>query len=259
MSIFLTGIMMQHYNSYSLSEESRKATIHLFKTLSFFAEIFVFVAVGLSVPLYIEDIPKYWDLILFVTFVGIFARACNSFPLSNLANLKRKVKITLPIQFMHCISALRGSVAFALALNIVTKNPENQPIIVSSIVMSITLSTFTIGFCVSPLLKKLNLVVDPTDPSIDSVGLTSSSNVTSVEEKTSFFHSNWRRIDDGYIKKYLGGKTADTLDHSQSFSHSPPQPLSQSQQELEISNVKEEETSEKFVQLDEIEPNKNQI
>eukprot|EP01114_Cavostelium_apophysatum_P016731 TRINITY_DN4816_c0_g1_i2.p1 TRINITY_DN4816_c0_g1~~TRINITY_DN4816_c0_g1_i2.p1 ORF type:complete len:435 (+),score=79.12 TRINITY_DN4816_c0_g1_i2:167-1471(+) len=117
MSLFLCGVVMKHYNWYSLSSEAQTSTSHLFKTMSFVAETFVFVYLGTSL-LHATDMK--WDpaLIAVSLLLILLGRAVNIFPISFLLNLRRKVKITIKMQVMLWFVGLRGAIAFALAMNL---------------------------------------------------------------------------------------------------------------------------------------------
>ncbi|KAJ1472464.1 Cation/H+ exchanger [Baffinella frigidus] len=125
MAIFVGGIIMSHYTQWNLSEEARKVTAAMFKTLSFAAETFLFSYIGLSAVDYTNSVQ------LAVAGLGLclVGRALNIFPLAFITNqasfpplpqsiwAKRPTRPTR-VQFVLWFSGLRGIISFALALNV---------------------------------------------------------------------------------------------------------------------------------------------
>nr|XP_019711217.1 sodium/hydrogen exchanger 2 isoform X2 [Elaeis guineensis] len=127
LTVFFCGIVMSHYTWHNVTESSRVTTKHAFATLSFIAEIFLFLYVGMDAL----DIEK-WKLasnspgksvavssiLLGMVLIG---RAAFVFPLSFLSNLSKKSpneKITFKQQVIIWWAGLmRGAVSIALAYN----------------------------------------------------------------------------------------------------------------------------------------------
>ncbi|PIA61668.1 hypothetical protein AQUCO_00300891v1 [Aquilegia coerulea] len=127
LTVFFCGIVMSHYTWHNVTESSRVTTKHIFATLSFIAEIFIFLYVGMDAL----DIEK-WKLVqtspgksvgvssilLGLVLVG---RAAFVFPLSYISNLAKK-STTEKIDFKQQITIwwaglMRGAVSVALAYN----------------------------------------------------------------------------------------------------------------------------------------------
>ncbi|GAA0158668.1 secondary carrier transporter [Lithospermum erythrorhizon] len=127
LTVFFCGIVMSHYTWHNVTESSRVTTKHAFATLSFVAEIFIFLYVGMDAL----DIEK-WNAISDSpgTSVGVSSiivglmlvgRAAFVFPLSFLSNLAKKnahEKINIRQQVVIWWAGLmRGAVSMALAYN----------------------------------------------------------------------------------------------------------------------------------------------
>ncbi|KAG2407185.1 Sodium/hydrogen exchanger 2 Na(+)/H(+) exchanger 2 [Vigna angularis] len=127
LTVFFCGIVMSHYTWHNVTESSRVTTKHVFATLSFIAEIFIFLYVGMDAL----DIEKWRivsesprksigvsSLLLALILVG---RAAFVFPLSFLSNLFKKSqseKIELKQQVtIWWAGLMRGAVSIALAYN----------------------------------------------------------------------------------------------------------------------------------------------
>jgi NhaP-type Na+/H+ or K+/H+ antiporter len=96
LTVFFCGIVMSHYTWHNVTESSRVTTKHAFATLSFIAETFLFLYVGMDAL----DIEK-WEfasdrpgksigissILLGLVLIG---RAAFVFPLSFLSNLTKK-------------------------------------------------------------------------------------------------------------------------------------------------------------------------
>jgi NhaP-type Na+/H+ or K+/H+ antiporter len=48
LTVFFCGILMSHYTWHNVTESSRVTTKHTFATMSFIAEIFIFLYVGMD-------------------------------------------------------------------------------------------------------------------------------------------------------------------------------------------------------------------
>ncbi|KAL6581861.1 Sodium/hydrogen exchanger 3 [Orobanche minor] len=127
LTVFFCGIVMSHYTWHNVTENSRVTTKHTFATLSFVAEIFIFLYVGMDAL----DIDK-WKVVsssprksisVSAILLGLIlvGRAAFVFPLSFLSNLTKKSP-TDKIEFKQQITIwwaglMRGAVSMALAYN----------------------------------------------------------------------------------------------------------------------------------------------
>ncbi|XP_019193033.1 PREDICTED: sodium/hydrogen exchanger 4 isoform X2 [Ipomoea nil] len=168
LTVFLCGVLMSHYAWHNVTEGSRITTRHMFATLSFIAETFIFVYVGMDAL----DIEKWrtsnlsvWKsatasaIVLLVTLVG---RAAFVFPLSALSNCMnrnrtRSSSITLKHQVIICWAGLmRGAVSIALAFNQftfygITVDPTHATMVTITIIV-VLFSTIVFGFLTKPLV-----------------------------------------------------------------------------------------------------------
>nr|GEV09909.1 Na(+)/H(+) antiporter family protein 2 [Tanacetum cinerariifolium] len=96
LTVFFCGIVMSHYTWHNVTEKSRVTTKHAFATLSFIAELFIFLYVGMDALdiekwKFVKDSPgtsvEVSAILLGLVLVG---RAAFVFPLSFLSNLTKK-------------------------------------------------------------------------------------------------------------------------------------------------------------------------
>ncbi|XP_047044208.1 sodium/hydrogen exchanger 4-like [Lolium rigidum] len=170
LTVFFCGIVMSHYAWHNVTESSRITTRHIFATLSFIAETFIFLYVGMDAL----DMDK-WKITKagFKTSLGIFGiiislillgRAAFVFPLSILSNFLTGNSEKAPITFKHQVviwwaGLMRGAVSIALAYNQftfsgVTVDPVHAAIITSTIVV-VFFTTLVFGFLTRPLISAM--------------------------------------------------------------------------------------------------------
>ncbi|XP_073525380.1 LOW QUALITY PROTEIN: uncharacterized protein [Phyllobates terribilis] len=119
------GVVMSHYTWHNVTESSRITTKHAFATLSFVAETFIFLYVGMDaldmdkwrfVHDILEQLIVVSSILLFLVMVG---RAALVFPLSFVSNFDQKAgskKISIRQQvIIWWASLMRGAVSMALA------------------------------------------------------------------------------------------------------------------------------------------------
>lgn len=176
LTVFFCGIVMSHYTWHNVTESSRITTRHGFATMSFIAETFIFLYVGMDAL----DVDKwkmvqissgdYFGLFFTIITLVLVGRAAFVFPLSALANYMRKssdTKITFRQQIVIWWAGLmRGAVSIALAFNQFTssgdaKSPEYAAAITATIgIVLFTLMVF--GTATKPLMR---CVLPPTSKS----------------------------------------------------------------------------------------------
>jgi len=241
LTVFFCGIVMSHYTWHNVTESSRVTTKHTFATLSFIAEIFLFLYVGMDAL----DIEK-WKLassspkkpialsaiILGLVMVG---RAAFVFPLSFLSNLSKKEarpKISFKQQVIIWWAGLmRGAVSIALAYNKFTASGHTEvrvnAIMITSTVIVVLFSTMVFGLLTKPLLT---LLIPPrTGPNTSS--LLSSQSILDplltsmmgsdfdvgqispqynlqfiLTAPTRSVHRLWRKFDDRFMRPMFGGR-----------------------------------------------------
>nr|AVA17598.1 Na+/H+ antiporter family protein 2 [Populus tremuloides] len=189
LTVFFCGIVMSHYTWHNVTESSRVTTKHAFATLSFVAEIFIFLYVGMDAL----DIEKWRfvshspgtsvavsSILLGLVMVG---RAAFVFPLSFLSNLAKKSpneKISFKQQFIIWWAGLmRGAVSMALAYNKFTSaghtHLRGNAIMITSTITVVLFSTVLFGLMTKPFIKillphpkhqsrSMTISSDPTTP-----------------------------------------------------------------------------------------------
>ncbi|KDP28082.1 hypothetical protein JCGZ_13853 [Jatropha curcas] len=169
LTVFFCGIVMSHYTWHNVTESSRVTTKHSFATLSFIAEIYIFLYVGMDAL----DMEK-WKIVSKSpgTSVGVssillglvlIGRAAFIFPLSFISNLTRKSqgdKIGLKQQVVIWWAGLmRGAVSMALAYNQFTQSGHTQlpgnAIMITSTITVVLFSTVVFGLVIKPLIRLL--------------------------------------------------------------------------------------------------------
>ncbi|KAJ8475717.1 hypothetical protein OPV22_019444 [Ensete ventricosum] len=166
LTVFFCGILMSHYTWHNVTEKSRITTKHAFATLSFIAEVFLFLYVGMDAL----DIEKWRSvsnspgksvivssILLGLVFVG---RAAFVFPLSALSNWRKKSpeeKITFKQQVtIWWAGLMRGAVSIALAYNQFTSLGDTEErgnaFLITSTITVVLFSTIVFGLITKPLV-----------------------------------------------------------------------------------------------------------
>ncbi|KAJ6821962.1 sodium/hydrogen exchanger 2-like [Iris pallida] len=179
LTVFFCGIVMSHYTWHNVTESSRITTKHAFATLSFIAEIFLFLYVGMDALgiekwTYVSDSPgksiAVSSIIIGLVLVG---RAAFVFPLSFLSNLAKKSpreKITFNQQVtIWWAGLMRGAVSIALAYNQFTRAGHTQlpgnAMMITSTITVVLFSTVVFGLLTKPLI---NLLLPPSSKHLSS-------------------------------------------------------------------------------------------
>ncbi|KAM0063779.1 putative cation/H+ exchanger, cation/H+ exchanger, CPA1 family [Helianthus debilis subsp. tardiflorus] len=214
LTVFFSGVLMSHYAWHNVTESSRVTTKHAFAAMSFIAETFIFLYVGMDALDYEKwkmSILSFWTSIGIystVMFLILLGRAAFVFPLSLIANyLHRSDDPSSKITGQHQVviwwaGLMRGAVSVALAFKQV------------------------FGFLTKPLIRYL-LPTNPrnagpprsTSPKEEitlpllSFEESASENFSRAKENMSMLmerpvytiHSYWRRFDDTYMRPIFGG------------------------------------------------------
>ncbi|MFS7985449.1 putative cation/H+ exchanger, cation/H+ exchanger, CPA1 family, sodium/solute symporter superfamily [Helianthus anomalus] len=242
LTVFFSGVLMSHYAWHNVTESSRVTTKHAFAAMSFIAETFIFLYVGMDALDYEKwkmSILSFWTSIGIystVMFLILLGRAAFVFPLSLIANyLHRSDDPSSKITGQHQVviwwaGLMRGAVSVALAfkqftLSGVTLDPINATMITTTTVI-VLFSTVVFGFLTKPLIRYLlptnTRNAGPprsTSPKEDitlpllSFDESASENFSRAKENMSMLmerpvytiHSYWRRFDDTYMRPIFGG------------------------------------------------------
>ncbi|XP_060174746.1 sodium/hydrogen exchanger 1-like isoform X1 [Lycium barbarum] len=242
LTVFFCGIVMSHYTWHNVTTNSKVTTRHAFATLSFIAEIFIFLYVGMDAL----DIEK-WRFVkdspgksvgVSATLLGLVlvGRACFVFPLSLLSNfLKRSEHDKFGLKQQVTIwwaGLMRGSVSMALAYNQFTRfghtqQPGNAVMITSTITI-VLFSTVAFGLITKPLVRFLlpssqglnslisseqsfarPLLTNGQDPEVEmgNVDFRRLASLSMLLKKPSHtIHNHWRKFDDAFMRPLFGGR-----------------------------------------------------
>ncbi|KAL9259778.1 Sodium/hydrogen exchanger 1-like protein [Drosera capensis] len=169
LTVFFCGIVMSHYTWHNISESSRLTTKHSFATISFIAETFIFLYVGMDAL----DIDKWKKseasagtiLAVSSTFLALvlIGRAAFVFPLANLSNYMKKreaQKMGWNRQFIAWWAGLmRGAVTVALSYNEFTDSGESSSsmhsLMITCTIVVVLFSTLVFGSVTKPLVEAL--------------------------------------------------------------------------------------------------------
>ncbi|XP_051128188.1 sodium/hydrogen exchanger 4 isoform X2 [Andrographis paniculata] len=246
LTVFFSGIFMSHYAWHNVTDSSRITTRHIFAMMSFIAETFIFLYVGMDVL----DIGKWkmsklnaWDSIgvySSVMFLILLGRAAFVFPLSALSNcMNRRTSRRSKITFKHQViiwwaGLMRGAVSIALAFKQFTSygvplDPVNATMVTATVIV-VLFSTIVFGFLTKPLVRYL--IPHCTSSNIDREASIAKENMTLpllsfsesaetnllrakdslsmlMERPVYTIHSFWRRFDDAYMRPIFGGPQSD--------------------------------------------------
>ncbi|XP_074568322.1 sodium/hydrogen exchanger 1-like [Curcuma longa] len=245
LTVFFCGIVMSHYTWHNVTEGSRITTKHTFATLSFIAETFLFLYVGMDAL----DIEKWRfvssspgksvqisSILLGLVLVG---RAAFVFPLSFLSNLTKKSpdeRIIFKQQVtIWWAGLMRGAVSIALAYNQFARSGHTQlrgnAIMITSTISVVLFSTVVFGLMTKPLLRFLlphsakhfsSMSSDQSTPKSllwplmengqaleDEIGehIARPYNLRLLLTKpTHRVHHYWRKFDDAFMRPVFGGR-----------------------------------------------------
>ncbi|KAL3508040.1 hypothetical protein ACH5RR_033422 [Cinchona calisaya] len=244
LTVFFCGIVMSHYTWHNVTESSRITTKHAFATLSFVAEIFIFLYVGMDALdidkwKIVSDSPRtsieVSSILLGLVLLG---RASFVFPLSFLSNLIKRTpqeKIHFKQQItIWWAGLMRGAVSMALAYNQFTRagytKLRGNSIMITSTITVVLFSTMVFGLMTKPLIrlllpspKHLNRMIssEPVTPKSFIVPLLNGQDSEAdlpapVPRPTSLrmlmtaprhtVHYYWRKFDDAFMRPVFGGR-----------------------------------------------------
>ncbi|XP_028065717.1 sodium/hydrogen exchanger 4 isoform X2 [Camellia sinensis] len=222
LTVFFCGILMSHYAWHNVTESSRITSRHAFATMSFIAETFIFLYVGMDAL----DIEKWrTSKLSFGTSLGIYAstifliclgRAAFVFPLSAFSNyMNRNADRSSSITFKH-----------QFTYSGVTWDPLNATMVTTTIIV-VLFSTIVFGFLTKPLINYLlphcSHSQEPRSPKEDltlpfvSFEESTATNIIRAKDSLSMLmerpvftiHYYWRMFDDNYMRPIFGRPRAD--------------------------------------------------
>ncbi|XP_076949010.1 sodium/hydrogen exchanger 4-like [Bidens hawaiensis] len=247
LTVFFAGVLMSHYSWHNVTESSRITTRYAFATLSYIAETFIFLYVGMDALDYekwkMSTLSFWTKMALYGTVMLLIAvgRVALVFPLSIVSNYMHRsggesTKISGHQQMVIWWAGLmRGAVSVALAFKQfthsgVTLDPNNATMITTTIVI-VLFSTVVFGFLTKPLVDYLlpasshTNTRNPRDPGSPKEDMTlpllsleesASENLSRARENVSMLmdrpvytiHSYWRRFDHRYMRPIFGGPSS---------------------------------------------------
>ncbi|KAL9262771.1 Sodium/hydrogen exchanger 4-like protein [Drosera capensis] len=221
LTVFFCGIVMSHYAWHNITESSRITTRHIFASMSFIAETFIFLYVGMDVfdieqwKITNLSLPRLIGVCGALVFLILLGRAAFVFPLSTLANftnrrrMERSSSITFSRQFTN---------------SGVTLDPVNATMVTSTVIV-VLFTTLVFGLLTKPLINYLvphqgrgenhdmRTPKDELDLPLLSMDESTATNLTRAKDSLSMLlerpvytvHHYWRRFDNAYMRPIFGG------------------------------------------------------
>ncbi|KAL8214911.1 hypothetical protein R6Q57_004360 [Mikania cordata] len=246
LTVFFCGIVMSHYAWHNVTINSQVTTKHAFATMSFIAEIFIFMYVGMDALdvgkwKFVKDSPrKSFGASALLLGLIMFGRACFVFPISIISNLTTK-PTNNKIKFKQQVTVwwaglMRGAVSVALAYKKFTGSDEQHmkpanALLITSTIIIVLFSTMVFGLLTKPIINFLfhkSSYVDHTQPSSPKsimmplighrldVEAEIGDEETTAETITNFkvmfsnptntIHYYWRKFDDAFMRPVFGGR-----------------------------------------------------
>ncbi|XP_027098036.1 sodium/hydrogen exchanger 1-like [Coffea arabica] len=256
LTVFFCGIVMSHYTWHNVTQSSRTTTRHAFATLSFVAEAFIFLYVGMDALdiekwKFVSESPGKSIAASAVLFgLVLVGRASFIFPLSFLSNFTKKSKsdkFDLKQQVtIWWAGLMRGAVSMALAYNQFARSGHTQQpgnaIMITSTITVVLFSTIVFGLMTKPLLKFLlpqsiipehgmesetagtRPILMPLLDDEENVEVGKESSNTRLPSSlhmllttpTNTIHHYWRKFDDAIMRPVFGGRGFAQLDSGSS-------------------------------------------
>ncbi|TKY52191.1 Sodium/hydrogen exchanger 2 [Spatholobus suberectus] len=242
LTIFFCGIVMSHYTWHNVTGNSRTTTKHSFATISFIAETFIFICVGMD-ALNIDEWKKskasagtsvaVSSTLFALVLIG---RAAFVFPIANITNYIKtteSTKIEFRSQFIIWWAGLmRGAVTIALSYNQFAKartaSAEDSALMITSTIIVVLFSTVVFGPITKPLIEAVQprhstlAISDSThNPEylrfllLENSGNQSNGNEPFQRRRrlgllmshpTTTIHYFWRKFDDKFMRPVFGGR-----------------------------------------------------
>ncbi|PPD69851.1 hypothetical protein GOBAR_DD33263 [Gossypium barbadense] len=243
LTVFFCGIVMSHYTWHNVTESSRVTTKHTFATLSFVAETFIFLYVGMDAldisTWRVNDRPRTSLMVSSILLALVMAgRAAFVFPLSYLANLSNKSS-SENISFREQIiiwwaGLMRGAVSMALAYKQFSRLGQTElrknAVMITSIITVVLFSTVVFGIMTKPLIRVLlphpkittSMLSEASTPKSSTMPFLGSADnsfddnlgaahrPSSIREllatPTHTVHRYWRKFDNAFMRPVFGGR-----------------------------------------------------
>jgi len=212
-TIFVCGIMANHYTLRNLSARTRDGLIAVSGTMAMIAEIMVFLYIGVGVigASHLQYEPVFAVHVIISCLLG---RAANSFILIPLCNLRRKTKITPKQMVAVWYAGLRGAIAFALSSEMAKIYNDNKYVSASLVVVVFT--TVVLGGFADFLYRRMRMIgisrVTVHGEPLSSEGPDAGFRSLPKVAKLRAVHKNWHNLDNNILKPFLCAPMSQELD-----------------------------------------------
>lgn len=159
MAITFCGITMKNYVDQNISAKSQTTLRYAMKMLSSSSETIIFMFLGIATIRQEHN----WNtafVLLTILFCTVF-RAIGIVIQTALANRYRIHKLSIVDQFVMMYGGLRGAVAFALVLLIDKNKIPSADMFMTTTIAVIYWTVFLQGITIKPLVKFLNVKLQP--------------------------------------------------------------------------------------------------
>ena len=208
-SLFCCGFTLAHYGYYNLSKQGRRGSIAISETLSYLAEAFLYTYLGLTL-FAVEPSNVNIRFTAYMLGVMLACRAAAVFlPLLLILPFKRcRIDLRLnEVVLIFFAGVIRGALAFALSTQIVSDNADYlRAVCLSVVVFTIVvlggvmaLFAHVVGIKPPPVKNQSGIDVMEADASMIE-------SESEWEPQVSRMHLCWRKFDEGYMKRFFGGK-----------------------------------------------------
>eukprot|EP00301_Raphidiophrys_heterophryoidea_P024158 c7749_g1_i1.p1 GENE.c7749_g1_i1~~c7749_g1_i1.p1 ORF type:complete len:516 (-),score=116.72 c7749_g1_i1:123-1670(-) len=202
-TIFVCGIMVNHYTLRNMSTRTSDGLIAVSGTMAMIAEMMVFLYIGVGV---LGATHIVWDFkfIFHIIFACLLSRAANTYILIPLCNLRRTKKITVPQMSAVWYAGLRGAIAFALASELADIYDDTR--YVSCALAVVMFTTVVLGGFADLLYRKMKMI-GISNHTIDNTEYEASHAFQALPRastiKVPASHKHWRNLDNQYLKPFL--------------------------------------------------------
>jgi len=205
LGVFFCALFLSHYTWYNISTYAQITTKTTFKLFSHLAEVIIFQILGSSPFIILAHFASFVpSFIGFTILLMLVARAIQTVLFSGLANIKRRQKITSKTQFFIFYAGLRGSVAFALALNTTSVGIPNSDSIIACTVAIVVFTNVLMGGLTAPLLRIMDYMHEiEMMEFIPLVEGEQDSAIWEERQRKSYYAQKMKNIDMKYLKPFL--------------------------------------------------------
>ncbi|KAK1319600.1 Sodium/hydrogen exchanger 2 [Acorus calamus] len=237
LTVFFCGILMSHYTWHNVTENSRQTTRHSFATISFIAETFIFLYVGmdaLDIDTWKASDKSVGEMIVasgILLILVLVGRAAFVFSLTNIVNFfKNRITTRISLRQQVVIwwaGLIRGAVTIALSYEKFTRSDstssKNGSFMITITIIVVLFSTVVFGSVTKSLIRaiikqQMNIRcsedIDPAgledlhllfeEHGEDDGHLVNSGLLT--RHSSSTIHNLWRKFDDRYMRPVFGGR-----------------------------------------------------